>query len=425
MVKRNRKRLAWLVFAGCLGVTVINGETLYLLSGEHPLPEFVFGSEAWSLFGSWRILVFVGGINVVFIGSYASFFWMRRIPTSDEISKIILYVFFYTSLLGLILAFTRIGLPSRSVLVAITLETVLIIFIVETVFSRFDPITLIDYADSSFSSRSIRGIKIISSEEWNSRNKNSTAVAVDGVIVGNRTDITDTTLNTVIQTGVEIFDIEQLREQILGQIEINEDLISRLPSFNDHTGYLIVRRVIDIFASFLFLPVGLILVVIVGVLIKLETNGPVFFVQKRIGRSGKPFLLFKLRTMVPDEQGSASFASQNVHRITRIGRIARRWRIDEIPQLWNIFVGDMSLIGPRPEQQKFVEQYEAEIPFYNIRHRLRPGLTGWAQVKQGYAEGREEARRKLSFDIYYLRHVSPWLDGLIVLKTLYFIAKGG
>ena len=118
--------------------------------------------------------------------------------------------------------------------------------------------------------------------------------------------------------------IEQLREQILGQIEINEDLISRLPSFNDHTGYLIVRRVIDLFASFLFLPVGLILVVIFGVLIKLETNGPVFFVQKRIGRSGKPFLLFKLRTMLPDEQGSASFASQNVHRITRIGRIARR-----------------------------------------------------------------------------------------------------
>lgn len=152
--------------------------------------------------------------------------------------------------------------------------------------------------------------------------------------------------------------------------------------------------------------------------IALIMGSPLLFSQPRIGRNGKPFLIHKFRTMTTSDDESPSFASENAHRITSLGNFLRKTRLDELPQLWNVLKGEMSLIGPRPEQVEFDRQYEQEIPFYVMRQRLRPGITGWAQINYAYASNRKETSRKLEYDLYYVKNASPLLDLEIILKTI-------
>ncbi|NGP75952.1 exopolysaccharide biosynthesis polyprenyl glycosylphosphotransferase [Balneolaceae bacterium YR4-1] len=159
--------------------------------------------------------------------------------------------------------------------------------------------------------------------------------------------------------------------------------------------------------------------------IKLESRGPVLFTQQRIGKDGETFTLYKFRSMtVKSETNGAQFAGEEDNRITRVGRFIRKFRIDEIPQFWNVLRGEMSLIGPRPEQKHFVEFFNEEIPFYSYRHKVRPGITGWAQTKDGYADDVETTRRKLEYDLYYVKNISLSLDILIVYMTIKTIFTG-
>jgi lipopolysaccharide/colanic/teichoic acid biosynthesis glycosyltransferase len=151
-------------------------------------------------------------------------------------------------------------------------------------------------------------------------------------------------------------------------------------------------------------------------------SSPVLFRQTRVGRFGRPFTLYKFRTMTsgPDEKASP-YTLKNDPRITRIGRILRLTRLDELPQLWNVVRGDMSMIGPRAEWDRLVETYKGEIPFYHLRFIVKPGITGWAQVNYGYGAGVKDAFEKLQYDLYYIKHCSPQLDASIILKTLFTI----
>ena len=163
----------------------------------------------------------------------------------------------------------------------------------------------------------------------------------------------------------------------------------------------------------------------VSVAVRLNSAGPVLFSQMRIGRNGRPFRIWKFRSMRHQADDSpARFAQTNDERITRVGRFIRRWRLDELPQLYNVLAGHMSLIGPRPEQLAFVEAFATRIPAYTYRHLVRPGLTGWAQMQQGYADSEEGAAVKLSYDLYYVAHYSMALDLLIFYKTARIVLNG-
>jgi len=186
-----------------------------------------------------------------------------------------------------------------------------------------------------------------------------------------------------------------------------------------------VKRLMDITLVVISAPLWLPVMLITGVLIKLESSGPMFFVQERVGQGNRPFNVYKLRSMCKDsEKNGAQFAAANDMRITRVGKVIRKTRIDEIPQFINVLKGDMSLIGPRPEQRVFVEQFEEEIPFYAYRHVVKPGITGWAQVVHGYAADADDTRVKIEHDFYYIKHFSLWLDILIIFKTIRTMLTG-
>lgn len=189
--------------------------------------------------------------------------------------------------------------------------------------------------------------------------------------------------------------------------------------------YVGLKRVIDIFLVVLTAPIWLLLSGMIAIVIRLDSNGPVIFAQDRAGRGGKPFVLYKFRTMVDQaDAGGAQFALPDDERLTRVGRGLRRFRVDELPQLWNVLKGDLSLVGPRPEQIPFVERFGQTIPFYTHRHLVRPGVTGWAQVNFGYADNDIETVEKLSYDLYYLKHVSPWLDLSILGRSVWTVLSG-
>lgn len=166
------------------------------------------------------------------------------------------------------------------------------------------------------------------------------------------------------------------------------------------------------------------IVLLAGLAIRLTSPGPVLYRQRRVGRNNSHFTLLKLRTMTQNAESAASWAPSEGHRITRVGRILRCFRVDELPQLWNVLRGDLALIGPRPEQVPIVERLERELPHYSARHCVRPGLTGWAQVNLGYAGSPEETLAKLQQDLYYVKHASLRLDALILWLTLKTVIAG-
>jgi exopolysaccharide biosynthesis polyprenyl glycosylphosphotransferase len=180
--------------------------------------------------------------------------------------------------------------------------------------------------------------------------------------------------------------------------------------------YPYIKRFLDILLSLLALPIAIPIILIFGIIIKLETPGPAFFLQERVGLHGKYFKVIKLRSMgVNAEKNGAQWAAKNDPRVTKVGAFIRKTRIDELPQLFNVLKGDMSLIGPRPERPMFTAQFNEEIPGFIDRLQVKPGITGWAQVNGGYDITPKE---KLELDRYYINNMSFWLDLKIILKTI-------
>jgi len=191
--------------------------------------------------------------------------------------------------------------------------------------------------------------------------------------------------------------------------------------------YHYLKRLCDVALSGVLLVICCPLLVVLAGLIWLCNGRPIFYQQVRVGRGGQPFTLSKLRTMVsrPDDELGEIYTRKDDPRVTPLGRWLRKLRLDELPQLWNVFKGDMSLIGPRAEWIKCAERYEKLIPFYHFRHLVKPGITGWAQVNYPYGESEQDAIEKLKFDLYYIRRYSLKLDAMIALKTVHVVLFGG
>lgn len=223
--------------------------------------------------------------------------------------------------------------------------------------------------------------------------------------------------------GVAVEDTPSIYEKVTGKIHI-QHLRPSWFVFGDSRPrtwfFMAVKRTCDIVAASIGLLLTAPLFLIIPILIRLESRGPVYYTQTRVGANNRNFHLLKFRTMVVDaEKGSGpQLATQRDPRVTRLGRFLRRSRLDEIPQFLNILIGDMSFVGPRPERPEFVEQLEQTIPYYRLRHCIKPGLTGWAQVNHTYCSTHEEMVEKLQHDLYYIKNISFMMDFMIVLKTI-------
>ncbi|MGK2907452.1 MAG: TIGR03013 family XrtA/PEP-CTERM system glycosyltransferase [Desulfuromonadales bacterium] len=229
--------------------------------------------------------------------------------------------------------------------------------------------------------------------------------------------------------GVEILDSPTFYEQLTGKLLV-EDIQPSWFIYSNGFRFTSARRawkrVLDIVLAFMGILLVLPFLPIVAVLIKLSSPGPVLFRQLRVGERGREFTLIKFRTMCDDAEKETGpvWASENDPRITRLGGWLRKARIDEIPQLFNVLMGDMSFIGPRPERKEFVERLSEKIPYYGKRHFLKPGVTGWAQIKYPYGASDEDALEKLRYDLYYIKNYSLTLDLMIILETIKVVLFG-
>jgi sugar transferase (PEP-CTERM system associated) len=223
--------------------------------------------------------------------------------------------------------------------------------------------------------------------------------------------------------GVKIEEAASWLERISGKIEVENLYPSWLvfgEGFRRSTPFQLVRRVISIVISLVGLILALPLFPLIVLAIRLDSKGPVFYTQTRVGKGGRLFNVVKFRTMRNDAEALSGpqWAGNNDPRVTRVGKFLRYSRLDEIPQLWCVLKGDMAFVGPRPERPEFVEWLSREIPYYGVRHMVRPGLTGWAQVKYKYGSTVEDAREKLQYDLFYMKNASIGLDLLIMFQTI-------
>jgi sugar transferase (PEP-CTERM system associated) len=235
----------------------------------------------------------------------------------------------------------------------------------------------------------------------------------------------DRLLDVRLRSGVLFDHLASVYEEYTGKIALENLRPSWLvfsTGFRNSRVSLIVKRAFDLIASVMGLMLSLPLMIMTALLVKLESpRDPVLYHQERVGLNGAPFTIHKFRTMRSDAEagtGPVWSAGDGDPRITRVGGFLRKTRLDEIPQLWNVLRGDMSLIGPRPERPSFVEQLTAQIPFYGQRHVVKPGVTGWAQVRYSYGASVEDAIEKMQYDLYYVKHMSLVFDLIIALETI-------
>jgi exopolysaccharide biosynthesis polyprenyl glycosylphosphotransferase len=222
--------------------------------------------------------------------------------------------------------------------------------------------------------------------------------------------------------GVRIRTFVEFYEQMFGKVPIsaiNEAWFLFDTGELHRATYLRLKQAVDVIGAILGTIVFIALLPVIAIAIKLDTRGPVFYSQDRVGKDGRTFRLLKFRTMRKDaENDGPQWAKENDNRVTRVGAFLRRARLDELPQFINVLKGDMSLVGPRAERPEFVSTLETKIPFYSRRHLIKPGLTGWAQIKYRYGSSVEHALEKLQYEFYYMKHQSVFLDVAIIIDTL-------
>jgi lipopolysaccharide/colanic/teichoic acid biosynthesis glycosyltransferase len=223
--------------------------------------------------------------------------------------------------------------------------------------------------------------------------------------------------------GVPVLDRRYIVETLTGRTPLGGLTPNEFGALLPSRQYLVVRRSIEFLLTVLFVPVFLPMLAVVALAIRLDSPGPIFFIQTRVGRRGRSFRMIKFRTMFHGASGP-SFTAQGDTRITRVGWFLRRSRLDELPQFINVLKGDMSWVGPRPEALDLEQSYVRDIPHFALRSIIRPGITGWAQINQGYAHAHDEMRSKLEYDLFYLKHCSLWLDLVIVLRTFTVLFGG-
>jgi lipopolysaccharide/colanic/teichoic acid biosynthesis glycosyltransferase len=229
--------------------------------------------------------------------------------------------------------------------------------------------------------------------------------------------------------GRVVYQVRQLQESLTGRVEIRQLSENSFGSLAPARAYLAIKHLADFLLALALLPIALPVMALCALAIRMRDGAPVLFRQKRVGRAGRDIIVTKFRTMHlmsdldPDDREAAMTGISDV-RITPLGAFLRRGRLDELPQLWNILKGEMSFIGPRPEAHVLSSWYTKEIPFYRYRHVVRPGISGWAQVNQGHVAEVDEVHLKLQYDFFYIKYFSPWLDLLILFRTIKTVLTG-
>ena len=229
--------------------------------------------------------------------------------------------------------------------------------------------------------------------------------------------------------GRVVYQVQQLHESLTGRVQVQHLSENSFGSLAPAKAYMAIKHLGDFLFAVALLPVALPVMAACALAIRVSDGAPVLFRQKRVGRGGREFTVIKFRTMQlvtnldPNDRQAAMTGEDDV-RITRLGAFLRKMRLDELPQLFNILAGEMSFIGPRPEAQILSSWYTAEIPFYRYRHVVRPGISGWAQVSQGHVAHVDEVHQKLQYDFFYIKYFSPWLDLLILFKTIKTMLSG-
>jgi lipopolysaccharide/colanic/teichoic acid biosynthesis glycosyltransferase len=249
---------------------------------------------------------------------------------------------------------------------------------------------------------------------------------IDAIVADLNADLTEAQLSALANAaiaGVPVLDRRFILEGLTGRTPLGGLTPNEFGALLPSRQYLLVRRAIELALTIFALPLLLSALLLVAILVRLDSAGPIFFLQPRVGRRGRVFRMVKFRTMHHGAAGP-SFTSAADPRVTRFGAFLRRCRLDELPQLVNVLRGDMSWVGPRPEALVLDQQYVRDIPHFALRGIVRPGITGWAQINQGYAHDHDEMRSKLEYDLYYLKHCSLWLDVVIVLRTFAVIFGG-
>jgi lipopolysaccharide/colanic/teichoic acid biosynthesis glycosyltransferase len=227
--------------------------------------------------------------------------------------------------------------------------------------------------------------------------------------------------------GRIVYQVKQLAESLTGRVEIERLSENSFGSLLPARGYFYLKGLVDFLFALVILPVALPFMALVTIAIRLDSKGPALFRQKRVGHAGRLITVYKFRTMRMvdvDDERSAAMTRDGDDRITRVGAVLRKLRIDELPQMFNILKWEMSWIGPRPEAEVLSVWYTSEIPFYRYRHVVKPGISGWAQVNQGHVAEVDEVHRKLQYDFYYIKYFSPWLDLLILFRTIKTMLTG-
>ncbi len=251
---------------------------------------------------------------------------------------------------------------------------------------------------------------------------------LDEVIVGAQEDLGDEWLAQLVtwrEQGVQIVNMAAVYEELTGRVpveHVGKNWSVLLPLEQDATRGLngILKRALDFILALSALLLTAPFLPLIALVIRLDGKGALLLRQARVGKNGRVFRLFKFRTMIPNAEppGVAVWAEEDDPRVTRVGKFLRRFKLDEVPQFWNVLRGEMSLVGPRPERPEIVENLQREIPFYRLRHVVRPGMTGWAAIRFPYGRSVNDALVKLQYDLYYIKHQSVLLDALILVKTL-------
>ena len=248
-----------------------------------------------------------------------------------------------------------------------------------------------------------------------------------GVVADLRADLTpgwEQLLSRAALSGLPVYHWKQVAESLSGTVNIEHISENNLGSLLPSSVYVRFKHLLDVAVALAALPLVLAVLLPAAAVVVAVDGRPILFRQQRIGFRGRSFTMLKLRTMRRDGEPGAAFTEADDPRVTRLGRVLRRYRIDELPQIVNILRGEMSWIGPRPESAELAEWYQREVPFYSYRHIVRPGVTGWAQIHQGNVAKIRAATGKLRYDFYYIKYFSPWLDLLIAGKTVRIVLTG-
>ena len=249
---------------------------------------------------------------------------------------------------------------------------------------------------------------------------------VDAIVADLSLELSEAQLEALADaaiSGVPVLDRRYIVESLTGRTPLGGLTPNEFGALLPSRQYLVVRRVVELVLTVAALPLLILVLGVIGAIVRYDSPGPVFFVQSRVGRRRRVFSMIKFRTMYHGVQGP-SFTKTGDPRITRVGHFLRRCRLDELPQIFNILRGEMSWVGPRPEALSLEKGYVRDIEHFALRGIVRPGLTGWAQINQGYAHEADAMRSKLEYDLYYLKHCSLWLDLVIVLRTFAVVFRG-